>query len=185
VSEQVETSESQRSRRSGRSGRSGVRRSGTRSTPDGPRGRQRARRHVVNQPPRQVPCTSNASKAYAEHDGKKRHGESRPLNARWYQRMPARARRCVQVGALTDPALTDPVGGAASAARATVMCGLGRAELHRGGQRHESPVRRTSVRQLEDDHRTATGRSGHHDQRGLHASCDGGDCASQRSPGRD
>ena len=54
--------------------------SGTGSYPDGPNGRQRVRRRTVRSRPRRVPCTSNASCAYAEHDGKNRQGEGRPSN---------------------------------------------------------------------------------------------------------
>jgi len=61
--------------------------SGTGSKPDGPSGRHRVRRLTASQVPRRDPCTSTASSAYAEHDGKNRQGDGRPSRARWYQRI--------------------------------------------------------------------------------------------------
>jgi hypothetical protein len=71
--------------------------SGTGSKPDGPSGRQRSSRRRVSQVPRRVPCTANASWAYEEHDGKNRHGDGRPSNARWYASMSDNARLCDQL----------------------------------------------------------------------------------------
>ena len=55
------------------------------------------RRRTVNSSPRRVPCTSNASAAYDEHDGKNRHGDGRPSTRRWYQAIDRSAHRWVGV----------------------------------------------------------------------------------------
>ena len=58
-------------------------------TRTGPNGRQRIRRRTVSHEPAPAPWTAIASWPYSEHDGKKRHGDRRPANARWYHSIAA------------------------------------------------------------------------------------------------